>query len=168
MEKKSKILKQKLPKLTKKQTGFVDDFVATGNGTQAALKNYDIEGENAENVAAVIANENLRKPNVVLAVEIKQETLKSALQKQGVTPEKIAEKINVLLEAKIKKKPDVNAIDKGLKHATAIYGVEDPEDKPKAVTNTYNFIFNPETQAEIKEIEAKIKARLIKPNVQPD
>lgn len=169
---------KKLPKLTKKQAGFVKDYVETGNGTQAALKNYDIESSKPEKVASVIAVENLAKPSVALAVEIGQETLKSALQKQGVTPEKIAQKIDVLLEAqKVTRsyvkgdlvteviEEDHNAIDKGLKHAKDIYGVEDLDTKPKS-NNTYNFIFSAETQKEIKELEAKIKQRLINPNVQ--
>lgn len=47
--------------LTKKQKGFVKDYLDTGNGTQSALKNYDTDDYNT---AAVIANENLNKPNV--------------------------------------------------------------------------------------------------------
>lgn len=160
---------KKLPKLTKKQAGFVEDYVNTGNGTQSALKNYDIEAKQPDNVAAVIANENLRKPNVALAVEIGQETLKSALQKQGVTPEKLAKKVDELLEAKrstlFGQFPDYQAIDKGLKHATNIYGVEDPDQKPKNNT-TYNFIFSAETQARVKKMEDEIKSQLIKPHVQ--
>lgn len=167
---------KKMPKLTKKQAGFVEDFVNTGNGTQSVLKNYDIESKNPENVAAVIATENLSKPNVALAVEIGQQTLKSALLKQGITPEKIAKKIDILLEAQkvtrtyIKgelateiEEEDHTAIDKGLKHAKDIYGIEDLDTKPQ-VNNTYINIFSPETQADIKELESKIKARLI--NVQ--
>lgn len=153
---------KKLPKLTKKQAGFVEDYVATGNGTQAALKNYDIESRNPQRVAAAIATENLIKPDVALAVEIGQETLKSALQKQGVTPEKIAMKVDQLLESE-----DANAIDKGLKHATNIYGVEDLDTKPKS-QNTYNFIFSAETQARVKKMEEEIKSQLIKPHVQTD
>ena len=36
---------KEMPKLTRKQTRFVDEFVATGNGTQSALKAYEIESE---------------------------------------------------------------------------------------------------------------------------
>lgn len=151
---------KKIPKLTKKQAGFVEDYVNTGNGTQAALKNYDIESDKPERVAAAIATENLTKPDVALAIEIKQETLKSALQKQGVTPEKIARKVDQLLESE-----DTNAIDKGLKHATNIYGVEDLDTKPKSA-NTYNFIFSAETQEKVKKIEEEIKSQLIKPHVE--
>ena len=47
--------------LTKKQRGFIKDYAESGNGTQAALKNYDTENED---VAAAIAFENLRKPQI--------------------------------------------------------------------------------------------------------
>lgn len=46
---------------TKKQKGFARDYVETGNGTQAALKNYDTS---SSNTAKAIASENLTKPNV--------------------------------------------------------------------------------------------------------
>lgn len=47
--------------LTKKQKGFVKDYIKTGNGTLSALKNYDTKDEN---VAGAIASENLRKPKI--------------------------------------------------------------------------------------------------------
>lgn len=53
-------------KLTKKQRGFVKDYLKTGNGTQAALKNYDTKDINT---AAVIAVENLSKPKIVKSIE---------------------------------------------------------------------------------------------------
>lgn len=56
-------------KLTKKQRGFVDDYADTGNGTQAALKNYDIQSSDPENVASVIAVENLGKPMIIEALK---------------------------------------------------------------------------------------------------
>lgn len=156
---------RKLPKLTKKQAGFVKDYVAEGNGTKAALNNYEIESKNKIDVAKSIATENLTKPYIAEAVEIAQETLKSALEKQGITPAKIARKIDVLLEARDHLgNVDSGAVDKGLKHATNIYGVEDLNEKPKSQT-TYNFIFNSETQEKIKKIDAEIKAQLINPNV---
>jgi hypothetical protein len=52
----------KATKLSKKEKGFLKDYVKTGNGTEAALKNYDTTDEN---VAASIASENLRKPKIV-------------------------------------------------------------------------------------------------------
>lgn len=147
-------MSQKLPKLTKKQRGFVKDYALEGNGTKAVLNNYNVTDPI---VAKSIASENLTKPYIVDSVKLEQQTLKSALQEQGITPKKIAEKVDELLNNE-----DPNAIDKGLKHAKDIYGIEDT-DKPKGNT-TYINIFNAETQAEIKELESKIKARLI--NVQ--
>lgn len=57
--------KTKKPRLTKKQKGFVKDYVLTENGTQSALKNYDTTDEHT---AAVIASENLTKPEIIEAV----------------------------------------------------------------------------------------------------
>lgn len=47
--------------LTKKEKGFADDYIDTGNGTKSALKNYDTEDIST---AGVIAYENLRKPKI--------------------------------------------------------------------------------------------------------
>ena len=49
------------PKLTRKQKTFVDTFVETGNGTEAALEAYDTEDPI---VAKSIASENLTKPYI--------------------------------------------------------------------------------------------------------
>lgn len=57
--------KKKTRRLTKKQLGFTKDFIETGNGTEAALRNYDVEDENT---AAVIASQNLRKPAIAEAI----------------------------------------------------------------------------------------------------
>jgi len=87
--------------------------------------------------------------------------LKKALMVQGVNPQKIAKKIDLLLEAKDRfKQDDYTAIDKGLKHATAIYGIVQ-EPPPSQSHNTYNFIFSSEVQHKIKAMEAEIKSFLI-------
>jgi hypothetical protein len=52
-------------KLTRKQKKFVEAMVDTGNGTQSALVAYDTE---SPTTAAVIASENLTKPNIVEAL----------------------------------------------------------------------------------------------------
>lgn len=56
--------------LTKKQKGFVKDYLETGNGTQSALKNYDTTDYKT---ASVIATENLEKPRVIAYLESKAE-----------------------------------------------------------------------------------------------
>jgi len=53
-------------KLTKKQKGFADDYMTLGNGTRAALKNYETIDNST---AGAIASENLRKPNIVQYIE---------------------------------------------------------------------------------------------------
>ena len=52
--------------LTKKQKGFSDDWLELGNGTKAALKNYDTTDENT---AANIASVNLRKTKIIAYLE---------------------------------------------------------------------------------------------------
>lgn len=150
--------KQEKPrKLTKKERGFVESYVETENGTQSALKHYDVA--NAK-VAGVIAVENLAKPSIQHAIEVKRKSLKEALIAQGITEVYLADRVGVLLKATNEKgQEDYTAIDKGLKHATSIYCVVDPQKSEGG--NTYNFLFSPETQADIKALEDKIKARLL-------
>lgn len=92
--------------------------------------------------------------------------LKDALLKQGINPQKIARKIDVLLEAKDRlKRDDYTAIDKGLKHATAIFGIV--QDKPpEGGKTTYNFIFSTEVQQKVREMEDQIKSLLTNPHAE--
>ncbi len=166
-------------RLKPKEREFVKTLVHKNNenGTQTVQEVFAIEDPN---YAGVKAHRMIRTDKISQAIEIEKETLKSALEKEGITPERIAKKINVLLNAKepiyknnnesgeiehVGDKIDFTAVDKGLKHAKDIYGVEDLDSKPKGNT-TYNYIFNAETQADIKLMEEKIKARLIQPNEQ--
>jgi hypothetical protein len=90
--------------------------------------------------------------------------LRKALELQGINPQKIAEKIDVLLEATDKLgQDDYTAIDKGLKHATAIYGITELPEK-NVGGNTYNFFFNKTVQNEVKTMEDRIKSMLTKEN----
>ena len=90
--------------------------------------------------------------------------LKEALMNEGISPKRIAEKINVLLDAVDSEGiEDYTAIDKGLKHATAIYGVI--TEKPSENKTTYNFIFSQPVQDKVRVIEAEIKS-LLTGNVQ--
>lgn len=153
---------QKPRKLSKRQQGFVVDYLKTGNGAEAARNNYNIVGKSADGIARSIASENLTKPAIVSAIEEGRISLKDALIHQGVTPKKIANRINFLLDS-----DQESAIDKGLKHATTIYGVV-TEDTQKQNNNTYNFIFSPDVQDEVKSMEERIKEKLLNSNVQKD
>ena len=55
-----------IKRLSKKQKGFVKDFLATGNAVRSVLNNYDTKDYNT---AAVIGNENLNKPNIQALIE---------------------------------------------------------------------------------------------------
>lgn len=156
-EKQKKVTKQRL---TKQEEKFTDKVLETGNVTQATQEAFNIKDTN---YAGVKGHRLLRKDKIINAIEVKRESLKSALEKQGITPYKIAERVDVLLHAVDKEgKEDYTAIDKGLKHATNIYGVEDIE-KPKG--NTYNFILNQQFQEKVKPLEEAYKEQFR--NVKP-
>ena len=152
---------KKLPKLTKQEDKFTDKVIETGNLTQAVKESFGIEDPN---YAGVKGHRLLRKDKIMNAIEVKRESLKTALESQGVTPTKIAEKINTLLDATTGDKPDINAIDKGLKHATNIYGVEEEQDKPKE--NVYNFFFEPKFQQNIKNYDQNLKEQILNKDVE--
>lgn len=152
----------KLPKLTRKERGFVNDIVEGAPGVHAALNNYDTDDYNT---AGVIAHENLRKPKIIRAIaerlpdDLLEEKHLALLNKT----EKVFDTQGNLLAEEI----DVQAVSKGLDMAYKIKGSyqTDPEAPKSNQGNTYNFIFNPENQKDIKEIEARIKERLIQKHV---
>jgi phage terminase small subunit len=157
-----------------KEQEFVDKLIENdGNRTKTAREVFGIADPK---YAHVKAERILQKPEVALAIEQKRATLIEALEKKGVSPEKIAEKVGVLLEAKRKvfknnnesgeielvaEEPDYNAIDKGISHAIKIHGIEDDTPKPQATT-TYNLIFSGPVQEKVKVIDAEIKEMLTK------
>jgi hypothetical protein len=171
MEQTKQKKKAKLPKLTKQDIAFVEKVVETGKLTKSAQEAYNLDNQR---YAGVKAQRLIAKDNIIQAIEVKRKSLKQALIDKGITEDKIAEKIEVLLEAQTEHKTesgetiikkDYNAIDKGLKHATNIYGVEDLNDKPKE--NVYNFFFEPTFQKSIKNYDQNIKNLIInRQNVQ--
>lgn len=189
----------KKPKLTKKQRGFVRDYLATGSGQEAALKNYNLGklgGKDAGNSARAIASENLTKPNVIEAIEkalsndfladkhkelFEQKKVDYFVFPKSMPDEEIIghvkssgiEVITVRTTEKGKlafySLPDSQAIKGGLEMAYKIKGVFNEGNVVKSQSlNTYNFIFSPETQADVKAIEDKLKSRLMQNHVQKD
>lgn len=57
-------------KLTKKQKGFVKDYLETGNGSLAAKNNYNVSTDES---ARAVASQNLTKPTVMAYLELKAE-----------------------------------------------------------------------------------------------
>jgi len=136
----------KLPKLTKKQKDFAKEYLETGNGVQSALKAYDTTDYKT---ASVIAHENLEKPRVKEYLESKADKAAEFIYKLAES----AENEGVRLSA-----------SKDILDRSGFKAFE--QEPPKTVNNTYNMLFSAETQASIAEIEAKIKANLIKPHVE--
>lgn len=64
-------------KLTKKQKGFIKDYLDTGNGTESALKNYDIQAKDPEKSASVIASNLLGKISIREKLESHAESAES-------------------------------------------------------------------------------------------
>lgn len=80
---KGKTWPKRLP--TKKQQIFIEEYVATGNGTKAALKAYDT----TDNLtAASIANENLNKPYIEDIVAQRLQDAKNMIYVLSQTSEK--------------------------------------------------------------------------------
>lgn len=72
-------VKPKKKRLTKKQRGFVKDYVLTENGAQSVMKNYDVK-DNI--VAKAMASENLAKPYILEAVNDAKRTVAEALTEE--------------------------------------------------------------------------------------
>lgn len=140
----TKVKKKYKPRLTKKEKGFADNFIESGNGVQSALKVYDTTDYST---AASISSENLNKPKVKAYLESKAE--------------KAAEFIFQLAESSEVDSVRLNASKDILDRAG--FKVPEPEVKPTS-TNTYNFLFNTEAQADIRKLEDNIKAKLLNSN----
>ena len=114
-----KATKNKKPKLTFKEKGFVKDYIETrGNGTQSIKNNYNIKSNDVDNVAAVMAVEKLSKPKIQSALE------------EALPDDLLAEKHLALLKKKDKEGDiDVIAVKYGLDMAYKIKGSYAPEKK---------------------------------------
>ena len=105
-------------KLTKKQKGFIEDYLKTGIGVQAALKNYDTENYNVANVIAV---ENLQKPIIIQAMaERLDDGLLAERHLELLNKREVIRSLdgNVVLDIG----PDTPAVSKGLDMAYKLKG----------------------------------------------
>ena len=115
-------------KLTKKQKGFIKDYIATGNGTKAALKNYDTTDPD---VAAVISVENLGKPKIQEAIKSIAECIPDSLLVEKhlelLNVPKIVRTVHKGEIVQEEESTDVQAIKAGLDMAYKIKGTYAPE-----------------------------------------
>ena len=110
--------------LTKKQKGFVKDYVATGNGVKSAQNNYKTKNYNS---AGAVACKELKK------VKIQKAILSIANQ----IPDSLLVKKHLALLNKTqgkKKEIDVLAVKAGLEMAYKLKGIYAPEKHEVAVT----------------------------------
>lgn len=71
-------------KITPKQKKFADAYLESGNGTLAVMESYDVP-QDKPNLAAVIASENLTKPNVINYLEAAlPDDLLARIHKEGL------------------------------------------------------------------------------------
>ena len=133
-------------KLTKKQKGFVKDYVETGNGTQSALKNYNTKDYKS---ASVIATENLDKLSIQNAILSIAERIPDDL---------LVEKHLALLN-KVDKEGDIDvqAVGKGLEMGYRVKGSYAPD-------KTINVNVEVESSDRIKELAEKLRKLEEKPN----
>lgn len=131
---------KKTPKekrLSKKELGFVKDYVKTGNGVRSVLKNYDTEDYST---AGMIASENLKKPKIQKAILSIAEQIPDSLlvakhlellnKKEVVTRNNInSGEIEVLPTGQI----DPQAVKAGLDMAYKLKGIYAPD--KMALTN---------------------------------
>ena len=156
----------KSDKLSKKETGFVKDWIKTGNGTKSVLNNYDTDDEN---VASVIASQNLGKLKIQKAIMKYADRFKdddifekhqALLNKEEVVVRNnvTSGEIEVIPTGQI----DVQAVKAGLEMIYKIKGSYVPEKEALPTENkTYNFYFTPEFQQNIKGYEDNLKKQIL-------
>ena len=131
------------PKLTHKERGFVKDYVATRNGTQSILNNYDVHGKDPAKTASVMAVENLAKPRI-------QKTIAEMIPDELLTEKHLALLNKIDPEGEI----DVQAVSKGLDMGYKIKGTYAPE-------KTQNINVNIDTQdPKARELALKYEEEL--------
>jgi len=155
---------QKLPKLTKKQKGFVKDYIATGNGVQSALNNYDTDDYST---AGNIASDNLNKPKIQKAIlSIAEQIPDEHLVRVHIEGLNASKTIKTADDGTDIVEPDYAVRHKYLDSAYKIkrlYGTEELE-KPKE--NVYNFFFEPKFQQNIRSYDENLKNLILNKDAQ--
>lgn len=85
-----------MSKLTIKQKKFVEEYIISGNATEAALK-----AGYSKKTSYSIGNENLKKPEIIAALRAKEEELKS---KKIASQEEVLEYLTSILRGEQEEK----------------------------------------------------------------
>lgn len=134
------------PAIAIKHKKVLDNLVENGGNLSQAIRATNLYSE-------VVANDPGKITNSVTWKELMEEHIPDSL---------LAEKHKALLN-KVDKEGeiDVTAVSKALDLAYKVKGKVTPEPPKNEGGNTYNFIFNKEIQADLREIENRIKAQLL-------
>ncbi len=140
--------------LSKKEKGFVKDFVETGNGVQSALNNYDTE---SYSTAGVIAHDNLKKPKIINAIqEALPDELLATVHLEGLKASKTYQGKDDDSETILE--PDYAVRHKYLDSAYKLKGLYAPE---KSINlNVEAEITNPEAKKLAEKYEEELKKGL--------
>ena len=98
-----------MDKLTKKQQGFVKDYIDTGNATESAERNYEVKNRN---VANAIGAENLAKPSIQEVIESHAEKAESMVYHLSQNAEAEAVRLNASKD--ILDRAGYKAVDKSI------------------------------------------------------
>jgi len=147
--------------LTKKQKGFVKDYLKTGNGRIAAEKNYNVTNKES---ARAVASEVLTSPNVVKALAdrlsddlLEERHLELLNKREQLT--RISDEGELI---KYDLGPDVQGVSKGLDMAYKLKGSYAPEKSQALNVNVEARLEDKSGLESIRqEYEDKLKARLI-------
>lgn len=145
--------------LTKKQSGFVDDYIETGIGETAAMLNYDAKNGN---VARNIASTNLIKPNIIKAIAdrlpddlLEKRHLELLNKRETISYKKKDDTLEV-----IDMGPDVQGVSRGLDMAYKIKGSYAAE-KTQNTNVNINVNTDPEQMNKQKAIRDKYEKELL-------
>lgn len=135
--------------LSKKEKGFVKDIVKGETGTQAILNNYDTDNEN---VAGVMASQNLGKLKIQNAIKSIAEQIPDSLlvEKHLALLNKTDRKFNAEGQC-TSEEIDAQAVGKGLEMAYKVKGTFAPD-------KTINLNIEVDSSDEIKELAKRLDA----------
>lgn len=115
-------------KLSKKEKGFVQDYVETGNATLSAKRNFDTATDNS---AGVMGNKQLRKVKIQKAImSIAEQIPDSLLVKKHLELLNVPRKMRTYIKGDLTneiEELDSNAVSKGLDMAYKLKSSYAPE-----------------------------------------